>query len=114
MTTLIQRNTTIPTRKSETFLDRVRQSALGLEIHVLQGERKMAADNRTLGLFYRIGISSLRPAVRMRSISTLTSMPTVTPKRLGHDRATNKEQKITITVSTGLSNEGGEKMRGRS
>jgi molecular chaperone DnaK len=109
MTTLIQRNTTIPTRKSEVF-STAADNQPSVEIHVLQGERKMAADNRTLGKFHLMGIPPAPrglPQVEVTFDIDANGILNVSAK----DRATNKEQKITITASTGLSKEEAEKMR---
>src|SRR5246500_617257 len=109
LTTLIQRNTTIPTRKSETF-STAADNQPSVEIHVLQGERKMAADNRTLGKFHLMGIPPAprgMPQIEVTFDIDANGILNVSAK----DRATNKEQKITITASTGLSKEEAEKMR---
>jgi molecular chaperone DnaK len=109
MTVLIPRNTTIPTRKSEVF-STAADNQPSVEIHVLQGERKMASDNRTLGKFHLMGIPpSPRglPQIEVTFDIDANGILNVSAK----DRATNKEQKITITASTGLSKEEAEKMR---
>jgi molecular chaperone DnaK len=110
MTTLIQRNTTIPTRKSETF-STAADNQPSVEIHVLQGERKMAQDNRTLGKFHLMGIPPAPrglPQIEVTFDIDANGILNVSAK----DHATNKEQKITITASTGLSKEEAERMRG--
>src|SRR3984957_18683116 len=109
MTVLIPRNTTIPTRKSEVF-STAADNQPSVEIHVMQGERKMAPDNRTLGKFHLMGIPPAprgMPQVEMTFDIDANGILNVSAK----DRATNKEQKITITASTGLSKEEAEKMR---
>jgi molecular chaperone DnaK len=109
MTVLIPRNTTIPTRKSEVF-STAADNQPSVEIHVLQGERKMANDNRTLGKFHLMGIPPAPrglPQVEVTFDIDANGILNVGAK----DRATNKEQKITITSSTGLSKEEAEKMR---
>jgi molecular chaperone DnaK len=108
MTTLIPRNTTIPTRKSETF-STAADNQTSVEVHVLQGERPMARDNRTLGKFH---LSGLPPAPRGMPQIEVTfdidanGIVNVSAK----DNATQKEQKITITASSGLSKDEVDKM----
>src|ERR1700719_3854874 len=109
MTVLIPRNTTIPTRKSETF-STAADNQPSVEIHVMQGERKMAQDNRTLGKFHLMGIPPAprgMPQIEVTFDIDANGILNVSAK----DHATNKEQKITITASTGLSKEEAEKMR---
>jgi molecular chaperone DnaK len=108
MTTLIPRNTTIPTRKSETF-STAADSQTSVEVHVLQGERPLARDNRTLGRFQLVGIPPAPrgvPQVEVTFDIDANGMVNVSAKDLG----TGKEQKITITASSGLSKEEVERM----
>ena len=100
-TVLISRNTTIPTRKSETFTTAA-DNQPSVEVHVLQGERDMAAHNRTLGRFHLEGIPAAPrgvPQVEVTFDIDANGILSVTAKDLG----TNKEQKITVTSSSGLS-----------
>jgi len=100
-TVLIERNTTIPTRKSETFTTAA-DNQPSVEVHVLQGEREMAKDNRTLGRFHLEGIPAAPrgvPQVEVTFDIDANGILHVTAKDLG----TNKEQKITVTSSSGLS-----------
>jgi molecular chaperone DnaK len=99
-TVLIPRNTTIPTRKSEIF-STAADSQTSVEVHVLQGERSMAADNRTLGKFHLIGIPPAPrgvPQIEVTFDIDANGIVNVQAKDLG----TGKEQKITITASSGL------------
>ena len=108
MTPLIQRNTTIPTRKTETF-STAADSQTSVEIHVLQGERPMARDNRTLGKFHLIGIPPAPrgvPQIEVTFDIDANGILNVSAKDLG----TSKEQKITITSSSGLSKDEVERM----
>ncbi len=101
MTTLIERNTTIPTRKTEVF-STAENNQTAVDIHVLQGERPMAKDNMTLGRFRLEGIPPAPrgiPQVEVTFDIDANGILHVTAK----DKATNKEQKITITASTNLS-----------
>ena len=102
-TTLIPRNTTIPTRKSETF-STAADNQNSVEVHVLQGERAQAAHNRTLGKFHLIGIPPAPrgvPQIEVTFDIDANGILNVSAK----DMATNREQKITITASSGLSKE---------
>jgi molecular chaperone DnaK len=108
MTPLIERNTTIPTRKSEIFSTAADNQST-VEIHVLQGERKMANDNKTIGKFHLDGIPpAMRgtPQIEVTFDLDANGILKVSAKDLG----TGKEQKITITASSGLSKEEVEKM----
>jgi molecular chaperone DnaK len=108
MTPLIQRNTTIPTRKTETF-STAADNQTSVEIHVLQGERPMARDNRTLGKFHLLGIPVAPrgvPQIEVTFDIDANGILNVTAK----DKATNHEQKITITSSSGLRKEEVERM----
>ncbi len=107
-TRLIERNTTIPTRKSETF-STASDSQTSVEIKVFQGERAMAADNKMLGVFQLVGIPPAPrgiPQVEVTFDIDANGILNVTAK----DKATNNEQKITITSSSGLSKDEVEKM----
>src|ERR1700712_171606 len=107
-TKLIERNTTIPTRKSETF-STAADSQTSVEIKVFQGERAMAKDNRQLGVFQLIGIPPAPrgvPQIEVTFDIDANGILNVVAK----DKATNNEQKITITSSSGLSKEEVEKM----
>ena len=108
MTPLIQRNTTIPTRKSETF-STAADNQTSVEVHVLQGERPMARDNRPLGKFHLTGLPSAPrgvPQIEVTFDIDANGIVNVSAK----DMATQKEQKITITSSSGLSKEEVDKM----
>jgi len=103
MTKLIERNTTIPTKKSETF-STAADGQTSVEVHVLQGEREMAPDNRTLGRFHLEGIPSAPrgvPQIEVTFDIDANGIVHVGAK----DKGTGKEQKITITSSTGLKDE---------
>ena len=108
MTTLIPRNTTIPTRKSEVF-STATDSQTSVEVHVLQGERQMARDNRTLGRFHLVGIP---PAPRgVPQVEVAFDIDANGIVNVGaRDVATGKEQKITISGSSGLSTVDVERM----
>jgi len=108
MTKLINRNTTIPTKKKETFTTAA-DNQTQVEIHVLQGEREMARDNRTLGRFHLIGIPPAprgMPQVEVVFDIDANGILNVSAK----DLATSKEQRITITASSGLTKDEVEKM----
>ena len=109
MTAQIPRNTTIPTRKVETY-STAADNQSSVEIHVLQGERKFAKDNRSLGTFRLDGIPPAPrgvPQIEVTFDIDANGILNVSAK----DKATNKEQKITITASTGLTKDEAEKMR---
>ena len=109
MTPLISRNTTIPTSKSQIF-STATDSQPSVEIHVLQGERQMANDNRTLGRFMLDGIlPAPRGMPQVEVTFDIDANGILSVKAL--DKGTGKEQKITITVSSGLSKDEIEKMR---
>jgi molecular chaperone DnaK len=108
MTKLIERNTTIPTRKSETF-STAADSQPSVEVHVLQGERPMARDNRTLGKFHLDGIPPAprgMPQIEVTFDIDANGIVNVQAK----DKGTGKEQKITITASSGLSKDEVDRM----
>jgi len=107
-TPMIPRNTTIPTRKTETF-STAADNQTSVEVHVLQGERPMAAQNRTLGKFHLTGIPPAPrgvPQIEVTFDIDANGILNVTAK----DVATGKDQKITITSSSGLSKEEVERM----
>src|SRR4030081_1454573 len=106
-TQMIPRNTTIPTKKTETF-STAADSQPSVEVHVLQGERPLAKDNRTLGKFHLTGIPSAPrgvPQIEVTFDIDANGILHVTAK----DNATGKDQKITITSSSGLSKEEDER-----
>jgi len=108
MTTLITRNTTIPTRKSEIF-STAADNQTSVEVHVLQGERQMARDNRTLGRFQLVGLPPAPrglPQIEVAFDIDANGIVNVSAK----DVATGKEQKITIAGSSGLSTGDVERM----
>jgi molecular chaperone DnaK len=108
MTTLIQRNTTIPTRKSETF-STAADSQTSVEVHVLQGERQMARDNRTLGRFHLSGLPPAPrgvPQIEVAFDIDADGIVNVSAK----DVATGQEQKITISGSSGLTRDDVDRM----
>ncbi len=108
MTVLIPRNTTIPTRKSEIFTTAA-DNQTSVEIHVLQGERPMAQDNRTLGKFHLVGIPPAPrgiPQIEVTFDIDANGILNVTAQ----DKATGKQQNITITASSGLTKEEVERM----
>jgi molecular chaperone DnaK len=108
MTTLITRNTTIPTRKSEIF-STATDNQTSVEVHVLQGERPMARDNRTLGRFQLVGLPPAQrgvPQIEVAFDIDANGIVNVTAK----DVATGKEQKITISGSSGLNKDDVDRM----
>ncbi len=108
MTSLIQRNTTIPTKKSETF-STAADNQPSVEVHVLQGERSMARDNRTLGKFHLDGIPPAPrgvPQIEVTFDIDANGIVNVSAKDLG----TGKQQQITITASSGLGKDEVDKM----
>ncbi len=107
-TTLIERNTTIPTKKSEIF-STAADSQTSVEVHVLQGERSMARDNRTLGKFQLVGLPPAPrgvPQIEVAFDIDANGIVNVSAK----DQGTGKEQKITITASSGLSKDEVDRM----
>ena len=108
MTRLIERNTTIPTRKAETF-STAADNQTSVEIKVVQGEREMARDNKTLGVFHLIGLPPAQrgvPQIEVTFDIDANGIMNVSAKDLG----TGKEQKITITSSSGLSKDDIDKL----
>ena len=108
MTALITRNTTIPTRKSEIF-STAADNQTSVEVHVLQGERQLARDNRTLGRFHLVGLPPAPrgvPQIEVTFDIDANGIVNVSAKDLG----TNQEQKITITASSGLNKDEVERM----
>ncbi len=108
LTPMITRNTTIPTRKSEVF-STASDNQTSVEVHVLQGERPMASDNKTLGKFHLVGIPPAPrgvPQVEVTFDIDANGIVNVSAKDVG----TGREQKITITASSGLSKEEIDKM----
>jgi molecular chaperone DnaK len=108
LTTLIPRNTTIPTRKSEVF-STAADNQTSVEVHVLQGERPLARDNRTLGRFHLVGLPPAPrgvPQIEVTFDIDANGIVNVSAKDLG----TQKEQKITITASSGLSKDEVDRM----
>jgi molecular chaperone DnaK len=108
MTTLIPRNTTIPTRKSEIF-STAADNQTSVEVHVLQGERPMARDNRTLGKFNLVGLPPAPrgvPQIEVGFDIDANGIVNVQAKDLG----TGREQKITITSSSGLARDDVDRM----
>jgi molecular chaperone DnaK len=108
MTPLIQRNTTIPTKKSEVFTTAA-DNQTSVEVHVLQGERPMARDNRTLGKFHLVGIPPAPrgvPQVEVTFDIDANGILNVSAK----DTATGKQQNITITASSGLTKDEVDRM----
>jgi molecular chaperone DnaK len=108
MTTLIGRNTTIPSRKSEVF-STAADNQTSVEVHVLQGERQMARDNRTLGRFQLVGIPPAArglPQIEVAFDIDANGIVKVSAK----DLATGKEQQMTITASSGLAKDEVDRM----
>ncbi|MDO8668095.1 MAG: molecular chaperone DnaK [bacterium] len=108
-TPLIERNTTIPTSKSQVF-STAADGQTSVEIHVLQGERPMAGDNKTLGRFILDGIPTAPRGIPQVEVSFDIDANGILNVK-AKDKATNREQKITITASSGLSKEEVEKMK---
>ncbi|MEK7714905.1 MAG: Hsp70 family protein, partial [candidate division NC10 bacterium] len=99
-TVLIPRNTTIPTRKSEVFTTAA-DNQTSVEVHVLQGERQVARDNRTLGKFHLVGIPPAPRGVPQVEVTFDIDANGIL-NVAAQDKATNKQQNITITASSGL------------
>jgi molecular chaperone DnaK len=108
MTTLIPRNTTIPTKKSEVF-STAADGQTSVEVHVMQGERPMARDNRTLGKFHLDGIPPAPRGIPQIEVAFDIDANGIVNVQ-ARDKGTGKEQKITITASSGLSKEEVERM----
>ncbi len=109
MTKIIERNTTVPTSKSQIF-STAADGQTSVEIHVLQGDREMSTDNRSLGRFTLSGIPSAPRGVPQVEVSFDIDANGILSVKAS-DKATNKEQKITITASTNLSKDEVERMR---
>jgi len=109
MTSLISRNTTIPTAKSQIF-STAADGQTSVEIHVLQGERSMAADNKTLGRFMLDGIIPAPRGMPQIEVTFDIDANGIVSVR-AQDKGTGKEQKIVITASSGLSKEEVERMQ---
>lgn len=109
MTKMIERNTTIPTSKTQVY-STAADNQTQVEIHVLQGERELSGDNRTIGRFVLDGIPPAPRGIPQVEVSfDIDANGIVHVKAV--DKATNKEQKVTLTASSGLSDEEVEKMR---
>ncbi len=109
MTPLIERNTTIPTSKSQIF-STAADSQTSVEIHVLQGERQMAEDNKTLGRFILSGIPPAPRGIPQVEVTFDLDQNGILNVKAA-DKATGKQQSITITASSGLSKDEVEKMK---
>jgi molecular chaperone DnaK len=108
MTSLIQRNTTIPTKKSEVF-STAADGQTSVDVHVMQGERPMARDNRTLGKFHLDGIPPAPRGVPQIEVTFDIDANGIVNVH-ARDKGTGKEQKITITASSGLSKDEVDRM----
>jgi molecular chaperone DnaK len=108
MTTVISRNTTIPTRKSEVF-STAADNQTSVEVHVLQGERQMARDNRTLGRFHLVGLPPAPRGVPQIEVAFDIDANGIV-NVAARDVATGKEQKITISGASGLSKDDVDRM----